>query len=248
MSALPKSGRKDHFSPRGYLRGFIHPNRADDEKPLWVLDIPSRSWSLRSPAEFGYVRRLYDYSDSAARVVTAEDAFRRPENDFPTVRGKIRSGGYDAWIAYRDDLLRFGAMLSARTPMFLGQVKAASGLDDSAAAQDNAVDSMRAEIADRFVRWRELHWALRYTPDPDDSVVTADQAVGMEGPAPSAIAAASDPGTTLFVPLARDICLFGAVVPLSPLTARFVPYDLERLRQFVYFQATEFVVATLPLF
>jgi hypothetical protein len=44
------------------------------------------------------------------------------------------------------------------------------------------------------------------------------------------------------------MCLFGAVVPLSPLTARFVPYDLERLRQFVYFQATEFVVATLPLF
>ncbi len=247
MSALPKSGRKDHFSPRGYLRGFIHPNRADDEKPLWVQDVPTRRWTLRSPAEFGYIRGLYDYSAPASRTHSAEDAFRRPENDFPTVRERIRAEGYDAWITYRDDLIRFAAMLSARTPMFLQQVKSTSVLSDPAAAQDTAVDSMRVEIADRFLRWRQLHWFLRYAPDPDDSAITADHAIGAEGPAPGLAAAASDPQTTFFVPLARDMCLFGALVPLSPMTARFLPPDLERLRQFVFSQASQFVVATLPL-
>jgi len=247
MSALPTSGRKDHFSPRGYLRGFVHPNRAGDQKPLWVLDVPTRRWNLRSPAEFGYIRGLYDYSDPSSRPDSAEDAFRRPENDFPTVRERIRSEGYDSWNEHRDDLVRFAAMLSARTPMFLQQFKAESSIGDPAKAHDVALDAMRSEISDRFLRWRRLFWVLRYSPDPDDAVVTADHAIGVEGRALTLVAAASDPRTTVFVPLARDMCLFGAVVPLSPITARFLRPDLETLRQFVFAQASQFVVSTIPL-
>lgn len=247
MSTLPKRGRKDHFSPRGYLRGFVHPNRADDEKPLWVQDVSTRRWNLRSPAEFGYTRGLYDYSEPSSRPDSAEDAFRLPENDFPTVRERIRTEGYDSWTQYRDELLRFAAMLSTRTPMFLQQFKAASPLSDPAAAQDAAIDAMRTEIADRFLRWRRFHWVLRYAPDPDDSVITADHAIGVEGSVPTLVAAASDPRTTVFVPLARDMCLLGAFVPLSPITARFLRPDLETLRQFVFAQASQFVVSTIPL-
>jgi hypothetical protein len=43
------------------------------------------------------------------------------------------------------------------------------------------------------------------------------------------------------------MCLFGAVVPLSPIAARFLRADLETLRQFVFAQASQFVVSTIPL-
>jgi hypothetical protein len=131
--------------------------------------------------------------------------------------------------------------------MFLEQARAAWRMEDPAAAQDAAVDAMRAEIGHRFVRWREFSWVLRYAPDPDDPVMTGDHSIGADGPAPTLVAAAGDPRTTLFVPLARDMCLFGAVVPLHPTTERFMPRDLERLRHFVHAQASEFVVSTLPL-
>jgi hypothetical protein len=131
--------------------------------------------------------------------------------------------------------------------MFLQQVKSTTSPSGPSAAQDAAVDAMRVEIAQRFLRWRQLHWVLRYAPDPDDSMITADHAIGAEGPAPDLAAAASDPRTTFFVPLARDMCLFGALVPLRPMTARFLPPDLERLRHFVISQASQFIVATLPL-
>jgi hypothetical protein len=242
------SGRADHFSPRAYLRGFIHPNRADDEKPLWVQDVPSPHWQLRSPKQFGYVYGLYDYSGPEHANGSAEDAFCRPENDLPSSRDRIRTDGYESWVAHRPTLIRFAAMLSARTPMFLGQVKESiGGLPNADAAQDHAIDAMRSEIAERADRWSRLHWALRYTYDPDNSVITGDHCVGVDGVAPTLKEASYDPRSTVFFPVSRDMCLFGAVAPITPITALFRNEDLELLRTHVYRHATSFVVATVPL-
>lgn len=243
-------GRKDRFSPRGYHRGFIHPSRMNDQKPLWVQDLPRRHWQLRSPTEFGYIRGLYDYSSPAPERGSAEDAFRMPENDFPTAREDIRRRGYGHWECHREIFVQFAAMLSTRTPTFIKQVKAfAQGSDSSSPeTQDCAIDIMRAEIRDRYRRWRHLHWALRYTADPDNAVITGNHCIGVEGNLPSLQEAFTHPETTLFFPLSWDMCLFAAPVELSPLTHPFHPIDLERLREFVFKQAEIFIVATIPLF
>jgi hypothetical protein len=35
-------GRKDHYVPQGYLRGFIDPARSECDHPLWYLDLVSK--------------------------------------------------------------------------------------------------------------------------------------------------------------------------------------------------------------
>src|ERR1700733_12489177 len=53
-------GRKDHYLPQGYLRGFISPSRAELQKPLWYFDAHRKHWSELSPAEIGFERGFYD--------------------------------------------------------------------------------------------------------------------------------------------------------------------------------------------
>ena len=215
-----------------------------------MQDAPARQWHERSAKEFGYIRGLYDYADPASAVGSAEDAFKRPENDFPTARDTVRHDGYETWPSHRDEFIQFAAMLSARTPMFIDQAKATPPphISSPADLQDHAIDSMRAEISDRFKRWRNLHWVLRYTTDPDNAVTTGDHCIGVDGKAPTLEEAFSHPETTVFFPLSWDMALFGAPVPISPVTARFLSHDLERLREFVFKQAQSFLVATVPLF
>lgn len=59
----------------------------------------------------------------------------------------------------------------------------------------------------------KLNWALRHTTNPNAPVVTCDQALGMDGRV-SKEEALNDPQTTLFLPLAWDMCLFGSPAPL----------------------------------
>ena len=35
-------GRKDHYVPQDYLRGFIDPAREDLDKPLWIFDLKTK--------------------------------------------------------------------------------------------------------------------------------------------------------------------------------------------------------------
>src|SRR5215470_11335321 len=99
--------RKAHFSPQGYLRGFVHPARVNHPKPLWVFDVQRSSWDQKSTSQFGYERAFYDYSSDSEPDATAEDLFKRPENDFPLIRDRIRNEGYSTWPQHRDVLLSF---------------------------------------------------------------------------------------------------------------------------------------------
>src|SRR6266487_1574261 len=100
-----KRGRHDHFSPQGFLRGFIHPERLNEPKPLWVFSVERQDWSERSPTAFGSERGLYDYPADTTPDGTAEEVFLRPENDFPLVRERIRSEGFASCTAHRDRLV-----------------------------------------------------------------------------------------------------------------------------------------------
>ena len=48
MLEEPK-GRRDHYLPQGYLRGFIDPARQNKPQPLWKLDIASKRWLNGAP-------------------------------------------------------------------------------------------------------------------------------------------------------------------------------------------------------
>lgn len=43
------------------MKGFVHPARVNEQKPLWYFDIPNRVWTERSTREIGYRHDLYDY-------------------------------------------------------------------------------------------------------------------------------------------------------------------------------------------
>jgi hypothetical protein len=50
-----QKGRRDHYLPQGYLRGFIDPARENEEKLLWKLNIPSKQWAEKSTKALGFV-------------------------------------------------------------------------------------------------------------------------------------------------------------------------------------------------
>lgn len=245
--------RRDHFSPQGYLRGFIHPERLSANKPLWVFSVEHLQWQERSPASFGWKRGLYDYSADVNADGAAEAVFLKPENEFPVVREKLRFQGYTQWRAHLDSLVRFAAMLSARSPMFLDQ--AATSIRHSLSGHANAdllarnygLTAMRAEVMNRYDCWRKLHWALRFTTKPESPVIACDQSVGIDGHVDDVRLALEDSRTTLFFPVSWDMCLFGSPARLEPDCAEFLEADLLRLRSFVMQQARVFVVSPIRL-
>jgi hypothetical protein len=78
--------RRDHYVPRGYLRGFMHPERERHPKPLWVLDIKRGQWSEKSPSQVGWERAYYDYPPDSNPDATADDSFRHLERYSPASR------------------------------------------------------------------------------------------------------------------------------------------------------------------
>src|SRR5262249_34870006 len=48
-----KKRRSDHYSPQGYLRGFIHPSRTNHPRPLWVFYLRNKEWRQQSTSQVG---------------------------------------------------------------------------------------------------------------------------------------------------------------------------------------------------
>jgi hypothetical protein len=185
MPLPPRANRKDHVTPQGYLRGFVHPERIHLRHPLWVLDVRRGGWHERSPRQIGFERGYYDYAAGSQPDATAEDAFVRLENDFPRIREQIRRDGYASWPKHRELLVMFAGMMAARSAMFRSQAEAEllgslrSHADSGSLAKNYAITRMRSEIEARRQTWQAWDWALGYTVSPADPVVTSDQAVGM---------------------------------------------------------------------
>lgn len=228
-------GRRDHYVPRGYLRGFLHPKRPSDSKLLWVLDVKRDTWSEKSPSAIGWERGFYDYSLGSNPDATADEAFRFLENKVPTIRDRIRKEGFPNWIRYREVLVEFAVMMAVRSPLFREQVASknrppsVTGSTDSSAAKDSAITLMRREMRRLPQQWEAFDWVLRYTNDPDNPFIACDQVVGMTGSAPTLEEAVQNHDFWLACPLAWDMCLLASSLPLdTDLTA---PHRLEHIRE-----------------
>jgi hypothetical protein len=90
------------------------------------------------------------------------------------------------------------------------------------------ITTMRAEIAKSAAFFSNLHWCLRLAVD--DPVITGDDAVIVEGKAPTLEAALTDGGTLILFPLCRHACPVGSPAKFEVETEAFQAFDLKRLQ------------------
>lgn len=249
-----RRGRKDHYVPQGYLRGFIDPARKGYDKPLWVLDVTRSTWIERSASQVGFRLGFYDYSEDGVADATADEAFSRFENQLPQVRQRIRAEGYESWVRHRPFLVSFAAMMAARSPLFRTQVLSAispslaDAANRDALAKNFSITLMRSEIERRAAEWEQFDWVLGYTSNPEQPFVTSDQAVGMRGSGVDQTTAWERNDFWLWCPLSWDMCLIGSSLPLrGPLTAAIGPSHLSELQILTMKQAAAFVAGPCVL-
>ena len=247
-------GRRDHYVPQAYLRGFIHPQRQGRPKPLWVLDVERNTWSEKSPSQIAWEYGFYDYAPGSDPDATAEDAFRRLENDVPRVWNSIRAKGYESWADHRDVLVDFVVMMAARSPLFRTQAIAQvrRTLPDGSAgdtlAKNFAITSMRAEMEGRPRQWKGYDWVLRYTEDPEHPFIAGDQVVGMQGSALTLEEAVRQNDFCLWCGLSWDMCLLASSKPLdAKATALLQPKHVAELQTLTRRQSRKFVVSPVPI-
>jgi hypothetical protein len=246
--------RKDHYAPQGYLRGFIHPQRQRHPKPLWVLDVASNEWAERSPSQIAWSRGFYDYSEDSRPDATADQAFSFCENQFPRIRERIRADGYESWALDRQILVSFVAMMAARSPLF--RTQSVSTVEPSSVQQPNSealaknfsITLMWSEMKRRASEWDRFDWALGYTENPEDPLVTSDQPIGMRGAAGDQRTAWQRNDFWLWCPIAWDMCLIASSLPLiGPPTTALGPEYLAEIRTLTAKQATRFVASPCVL-
>ena len=247
-------GRRDHYVPQAYLRGFIHPQRQGHPKPLWVLNVHRQEWSEKSPSQIGWERGFYNYAPESNPDATAEDAFRRLENDVPRIRDRIRANGYQSWTAHRDVLVDFAVMMETRSPLFRTQAisqmrpSLADGPDGDVLAKNFAITLMRTEMRRRRQERKGYHWVLGYTKNPQHPFIVGDQVVGMWGDALTSVDVLLRNDFWLWCPLSWDMCLIASSLPLDAgPTADLRPEDVAELQTLAKRQATKFVASPVPI-
>lgn len=232
MSTQPQTGRKDHYVPRGYLKGFIDPARAHLAKPLWKLDLETRIWSRESPGSVGYERGFYDYMDTPPNQ-HPDNSFKDFEDEFPSVLEHMIKRRFKGWVKqHKAFLLGYMQMMRARSPLFIQQQTAQNRNVRGAtvtAVEGNkiTVDSLELRpMPEHFVRNRtitqiieeikkgpdwmwDFNWCLRYTNSISDAFITGSHPLVLEGPAPTLDEAMKDDGTFLWFPLCWQACLIG---------------------------------------
>lgn len=248
-----EKGRRDHYVPQGYLRGFIAPERRLLQKPLWVLDVTTDRWSERSPSQVAWSSGYYDYAGSSRPDATADEAFAPFERRFPQIRERIRSRGYNSWIQDREFLVGFAAMMAARSPLFRSQaaLQVSSSIGDDPTrdglSKNFSITLMRSEMSRRAQAWSQFHWVLAST-DPEHPFVTSDQTVGMRGDAPTQIDALARNDFWIWCPLAWDMCLVASSLPLTTAgAAKLKPEHVAEIQALTVRQAKTFVASPCQL-
>ncbi|HEY0796261.1 MAG TPA: DUF4238 domain-containing protein, partial [Acidisarcina sp.] len=116
-----KTGRDDHYLPRGYLRGFIDPIRAKFQKPLWCYYVKTGNWRECSVTQIGYIEGMYDLPSEGQHLESADAIFMRLENDFPRIRDRVVANRFESWESDLDFFLHYMQMVRARSPLFFSQ-------------------------------------------------------------------------------------------------------------------------------
>jgi hypothetical protein len=233
----PPRGRLDHLLPQGYLEGFTNPYKPGR---LSVFSVERQQWFESAPRRVAAINGFYDYSPGSAPDQTADQAFKEFEDRFPNVRRELVSKGFSGWQSDLDFLLRYAQMLRARSELFREQTVAharqqrmvrvkevlsdpASGntgikyeeLTETAEGREKffrnmATTTMRREIAKGAALFSQFHRCLRKVMAVADPVITGDDAIVVEGKAPTLEAALTDADTLIFFPVCRHACLIGS--------------------------------------
>jgi hypothetical protein len=220
---MKTKGRKDHYIPRGYLRGFIDPAREKLQQPLWYFNIGTRAWLTRSVGEVGHRIGFYDYATTEAGFESPDETFSELERKFPQVRAQIENN-FESWHDHLDFLLRFAQMMRARSLLFFEQRrKAWKDTPTWRVKEVLSPTSLKLELMtpspppEEFIRNRsildmqeqikkgsawaaEYHWALRYTDSIDEPFIISESPL---------VSTVPNPPNMLILPISWRACLFG---------------------------------------
>ena len=266
-----RRGRKDHYVPQGYLRGFIDPARQNLDKPLWYYDLATQTWSEKSTAEIGWERGFYDYAGGDIDAEHPDVTFARFEREYPVVREHMERRRYKGWVKqHRAFLLGYMQMMRARSPLFVQQQTAQNRLMRGAtitAVDGNkiTVDSLELRpLPEPFIRNRTIsnireeiskgpdwmlnfNWCLRYTKTPCEPFVTGPQPLLLEGPAPTIAEAITHPDTVIWFPISWRACLIGSLRRFDIGTDEAHPTLLRHVREMCARPQSGYIVSPRPV-
>lgn len=268
-----KTGRRDHYLPQGYLRGFIDPARQNEPQPLWRLDIPHKKWAERSTKQLGHLTAFYDYAGAGPELETLEPAdttFLELENEFPRVREKLLSKHFRNWKKHLGFLLRYMQMIRARSPLFFEQKEAEGKTLQALVVQEVHPDgktltvsgpvplsapqiknwtiaNMREEIQKGGAWMWDFNWALRYCESVAEPFVTTEAPLVIEGPTADIATAIEHPESLILFPICWQACLFGSRQRFDRGTDKFGIEDMRTTRRKYRHFAKVFLVSPSKL-
>jgi hypothetical protein len=94
-----------------------------------------------------------------------------------------------------------------------------------------AITTMRREIAKGAAFFSQLHWCLRIATATTDPVITGDDAIIVEGKAPTLEGALTEADTLIFFPVCRHACLIGSPAKFELETEAVHASDLKLLKR-----------------
>jgi len=272
-----QKGRRDHYLPQGYIRGFVDPARDNEDKPLWKLDIASKKWAERSTKAVGFITGFYDYAGEGPELEglpSADETFLQLENEFPIVREKLlalRRKAFRNWKKHLDFLLRYMDMLRVRSPAYFEQREIAwkatptwtiekvdgnkitlKSMEGSTPPdvfiKNRTLFQMREEIQKSGAWLWDLNWALRYTETVIEPFVASEAPLVAEMlPGVSADEALHHPETLLYFPVCWQVCLFGSPQRFDVGTDKLGSDDMKVARQNYRLFAKDFLLSPTKL-
>jgi hypothetical protein len=133
------------------------------------------------------------------------------------------------------------------TTLKVGPYAAENETERETLLRNKTITDMRTEIAKGPAWLSDLHWCLRFTGNPTDPVITADNSIVVDGRVSTLEEALRDPETLVFFPISWQACLVGSTAKFDKETDAFHPRDLKRLRAIYLESARRFVFSPARL-